>query len=93
MLDLVSISPIDTRALARSVSKTGRAVVVHEGPRNCGIAAEVIARINETAFEHLEAPLKRVTGVDIPFPFFQVERFYLPDADTIATAALETLRY
>ncbi|MCH7812653.1 MAG: alpha-ketoacid dehydrogenase subunit beta [Planctomycetes bacterium] len=93
VLDLVSISPMDTAALARSVSKTGRAVVVHEGPRSCGVAAEVIARINETAFEHLEAPIKRVTGFDIPFPFFQVERFYLPDADTITAAALETLRY
>ncbi len=93
VIDLVSISPMDTATLTASVAKTGRAVVVHEGPRNCGIAAEVIARINETAFEHLEAPIKRVTGYDIPFPFFQVERFYLPDADTIVAAALDTIRY
>lgn len=93
VLDLVSISPIDTQSLTESVSKTGRAVVIHEAPRTCGLASEVIARINETAFAHLEAPIKRVTGYDIHFPYFQVERYYLPDADTILTAALETMRY
>jgi len=93
VIDLVSISPIDTPTLTESVSKTGRAVVIHEAPRTCGVASEVIARINETAFAHLEAPIKRVTGYDIHFPYFQVERFYLPDADTILSAALETLRY
>ena len=93
VLDLVSISPIDTQSLTESVCKTGRAVVVHEAPRTCGLGAEVIARINETAFSHLEAPIKRVTGYDIHFPYFQVERYYLPDADTILAAALETMRY
>ncbi|MCH7721276.1 MAG: alpha-ketoacid dehydrogenase subunit beta [Planctomycetes bacterium] len=93
VLDLVSISPIDTQSLTESVSKTGRAVVIHEAPRTCGVAAELIARINETAFAHLEAPIKRVTGYDIQFPYFQVERYYLPDADTILAAARETMRY
>ena len=83
---------IDTQSLTESVCKTGRAVVVHEAPRTCGVAAELIARINETAFAHLEAPIKRVTGYDIHFPYFQVERYYLPDADTILAAALETMR-
>lgn len=84
---------IDTQSLTEAVSKTGRAVVVHEAPRTCGLASEIIARINDTAFGYLEAPIKRVTGYDIHFPYFQVERFYLPDADTILTAALETMRY
>jgi len=91
VIDLVCISPMDTHTLTESVAKTGRAVVVHEGPRNCGVAAEVIARINETAFAYLEAPVRRVTGYDIPFPYFQVERFYLPDAETIVNVALETI--
>lgn len=81
------------QSLTNSVSKTGRPVVIHEAPRTCGIASEVIARINETAFGYLEAPIKRVTGYDIHFPYFQVERFYLPDADTILTAAMKTMRY
>ncbi|MFQ5492523.1 MAG: alpha-ketoacid dehydrogenase subunit beta [Phycisphaerae bacterium] len=93
VIDLVSISPMDTQTLADSVSRTGRAVVIHEAPKNCGVGAEVIARINESAFAHLEAPIKRVTGYDIPYPFFQVERFYPPDAETITQAALETLSY
>ncbi len=91
VIDLLSIKPMDTETLATSVAKTGRCVIVHEGPRTCGIAAEIIARLNETCFEHLLAPIKRVTGYDIHFPFFQVEQHYLPDSDTIVAAAKETL--
>ena len=93
VIDLLSISPLDTETLVDSVSKTGRCVVVHEGPRTCGIAAEIIARINEHAFEHLLAPIKRVTGYDIHFPYFQCEEHYLPDAETIIEAVRETASY
>lgn len=93
VIDLLSISPMDTQTLVDSVSKTGRCVIVHEGPRTCGIAAEIIARLNEKAFEHLEAPIKRVTGYDIHFPYFQVEQHYLPDPDTIIEAVKRTLDY
>ncbi len=93
VIDLISIWPMDTETLAASVSKTGRAVVVHEGPRSCGIGAEVVARINESAFAHLEAPVARVTGYDIHFPFFQVERFYLPDSEAVVESALEAVNY
>lgn len=93
VIDLVCISPMDTDTLVQSVAKTGRVVVVHEAPRHCGVGAEVIARINESALHHLEGPVIRVTGYDIPFPYFQVEKYYMPDADTIRAAALETLDY
>ncbi len=93
VIDLLSISPLDTETLVDSVSTTGRCVVVHEGPRTCGIAAEIIARINEHAFEHLLAPIKRVTGYDIHFPYFQCEEHYLPDAETIIEAVRETMQY
>ncbi len=93
LIDLLSISPMDTQTIVDSVSKTGRCVIVHEGPRTCGIAAEIIARLNEKAFEHLEAPIKRVTGYDIHFPHFQVEQHYLPDPDTIIEAVKQTLAY
>ncbi len=93
VIDLLSISPMDTQKLVDSVSKTGRCVIVHEGPRTCGIAAEIIARLNEKAFEHLEAPIKRVTGYDIHFPYFQVEKHYLPDTGTIIEAVKQTLTY
>ena len=93
VIDLLCVSPIDTETLVGSVSKTGRCVIVHEGPRTCGVAAELIARINERAFEHLLAPIKRVTGYDIHFPYFQCEEHYLPDPETILEAVRETLAY
>ncbi len=93
IIDLLSISPMDTETLVTSVTKTGRCVIVHEGPRTCGVAAEIIARLNEHAFDRLLAPPKRVTGFDIHFPYFQCEEHYLPDAGSIVAAALETLRY
>ncbi|MHC5023288.1 MAG: alpha-ketoacid dehydrogenase subunit beta [Planctomycetota bacterium] len=93
VIDLLSIKPMDTETLVESVTKTGRCVIVHEGPRTCGVAAEIIARLNEHAFDHLHAPVKRVTGYDIHFPFFQVEKHYLPDPDTIIEAVQETMAY
>lgn len=93
VIDLLSIKPMDTETLASSVAKTGRCVIVHEGPRTCGIAAEIIARLNETCFEHLLAPIKRVTGYDIHFPFFQVEQHYLPDSDTVVEAVKQTMEW
>jgi len=91
VIDLLTVSPIDTHTLASSVSKTGRAVVVHEGPRTCGVAAEVVARVVESAFYHLEAPIRRLTGYDVHFPYFARERAYLPSAERIKRAALEIL--
>jgi len=93
VIDLLSISPMDTETLAASVAKTGRCVIVHEGPRTCGVAAEIIARINEHAFEHLIAPPRRVTGYDVHFPYFQTEEHYLPDPDTIIDAVRDTMAY
>lgn len=93
LIDLLSISPMDTGTLSTSVRKTGRCVIVHEGPRTCGVAAEIIARLNEHAFEFLCAPIRRVTGYDTHFPYFQVEQHYLPDADTIIEAVQETVAW
>jgi pyruvate dehydrogenase E1 component beta subunit len=93
VIDLLTVSPMDTQTIIESVQKTGRAVVIHEAPRTCGIAAEVIARINEQALLSLEAPIKRVTGYDLPIPYFARERAYLPDADKVVAAARETLSF
>ena len=83
VVDLRTVSPMDTETVVESVRKTGRCVVVHEAPRTNGIAAEVAARLNEAAFLHLEAPIERVTGYDVPFPFFAREDAYVPDRDRI----------
>jgi pyruvate dehydrogenase E1 component beta subunit len=91
LIDLLTISPMDTETLADSVQKTGRCVIVHEGQRTCGVAAEIIARLNEVVFEYLEAPIKRITGFDIPFPYFQVEEHFLPESEEIVLAIQETI--
>ncbi len=92
-IDLRTISPMDTAAVVASVEKTGRCVVVHEAPRTAGMAAEIVARINDEALLYLEAPVKRVTGYDVPVPFFAREEAYLPDADRIASAIERTVRF
>ncbi|USZ69939.1 alpha-ketoacid dehydrogenase subunit beta (plasmid) [Halorussus salilacus] len=83
VVDLRTVSPMDTEAVLDSVRKTGRCVVVHEAPRTGGFAAEILARINDDALYHLEAPVERVTGYDVPFPLFAREDAYRPDADRI----------
>jgi pyruvate/2-oxoglutarate/acetoin dehydrogenase E1 component len=86
VLDLRTLSPLDTEAIARSVKKTNRAVIVHEAPRSCGVGAEIVARINEKALLHLEAPVERVTGFDTVMPLPKLEQHYLPDAKRVAKA-------
>ncbi len=93
MIDLLSIAPLDTETILNSVRKTGRCVVIHEGPRTCGIGSEVVARINEGALLYLEAPIKRVTGYDVPIPYFAREKAYLPDGDKVVSAAREVLSF
>lgn len=93
VIDLLTIAPFDAATIIESVRKTGRCVVVHEGPRTCGLAAEIIARINENVLLYLEAPVRRVTGFDVPVPYFSKERAYLPDADKVVQASRETLSF
>jgi len=93
VVDLLTVKPLDTETFTNSVAKTGRAVVVHEGPRTCGVGAEVVARIVDKALMHLQAPIRRVTGYDVQFPYFARERAYLPHAERIAHAAREVLAF
>lgn len=93
VVDLLTVSPLDTETIRKSIEKTGRAVVVHEGPRTCGIGAEVVARIVENSLMHLEAPVRRLTGYDVQFPYFARERAFLPSAERIAHAAREVLAF
>jgi len=83
VVDLRSLSPFDDATLAESVRRTGRAIVVHEAPGFAGYGAEVAARLTEQCFHYLEAPILRITGLDIPYPPPRLERLHLPDADRI----------
>jgi 2-oxoisovalerate dehydrogenase E1 component beta subunit len=92
VIDLRSLQPLDLDALVESVTKTGRAVVVHEAPRTCGFGAELVALVQERCFLRLEAPIRRVTGLDTPFPY-TLEQEYLPRAPRILQALRETVAY
>jgi pyruvate dehydrogenase E1 component beta subunit len=93
VIDLLTVSPLDRETLARSVSRTGRAVAVHEAPRSFGPGAEIAATLMERCFLSLEAPIARVTTHDIPFPGFARERANVPDVARVVAAARETLAF
>jgi pyruvate dehydrogenase E1 component beta subunit len=93
VVDLLSISPMDTETIAVSARKTGRVVVAHEAQRSFGVGAEVMARVVETAFLQLEAPVRRVTAFDIVYPGFARERGWLPGSDRVLRAVRETLAF
>jgi pyruvate dehydrogenase E1 component beta subunit len=86
VLDLRSLVPLDLHALAESVRRTGRVVVVHEAPRTLGMGAEIAARVMEEGFDYLEAPVLRVTGYDVPYPPAALEQRYLPSIERIRAA-------
>jgi pyruvate dehydrogenase E1 component beta subunit len=83
VIDVRTISPLDDHTIVTSVQKTGRAVIVHEAVRTCGLGAEIIARINEKALLSLDAPVERVTGFDTVFPLYKMEHHYLPGPERI----------
>ncbi len=87
VIDLRSLKPLDESAILESVSKTGRAVVVHEAAAPCGIGAEVAAILAEKAYPHLKAPVVRLAGPDAPAAAsYPLEQAYVPQADAIVAA-------
>jgi pyruvate dehydrogenase E1 component beta subunit len=91
VLDLRSLKPLDESALLESVAKTGRAVVVQEAPRVSGFAAEVVALLAEKAIYDLQGPVLRVTGYDVPYPYWQIEDHYMPSVARVADAVRRLL--
>jgi pyruvate dehydrogenase E1 component beta subunit len=92
-IDVRTIAPMDVATLITSVEKTGRAVVVHEAPRTCGLGAEIVAQINEKALWSLQAPVERVTGFDTIFPLPQLEKYYLPTTERVVEAIRRVLAF
>jgi pyruvate dehydrogenase E1 component beta subunit len=93
VVDLRTLSPLDTETIVKSVEKTGRAIVVQESQRSAGIAAEVIAQINENAILKLEAPVKRVTPPDTVLGFPLIEDEWIPDASRVVKGIYEVLDF
>ena len=91
VIDLLTISPLDDEQFTASARKTGRVVIVHEACRSFGPGAEIVARLVEKAFFYLEAPIQRVTGFDVIFPYFAREQAYLPDVARILHGARAVL--
>jgi pyruvate/2-oxoglutarate/acetoin dehydrogenase E1 component len=93
VIDVRSLKPLDEETILASVAKTGRAVIVHEAPRVAGFGAEIAAVLAEKAILDLRAPVQRVTGYDVPFPFWSLEDEYLPSPARVAEAARRVLEF
>lgn len=93
VIDIRTIQPLDESTIISSVKRTGRAVIVHEAPRSGGWGAEIAARIQEHCLLNLKAPVQRVTGFDVPFPYFKLEFDYLPSVERITRAVNDVMRF
>src|SRR5262245_48480180 len=91
VIDVATVSPIDHDTILESVAKTGRLVIVHEAPRNCGVGAEIAATVAEHGLYDLQAPVQRVTGYDTVMPLSRLEYEYIPSIARITDAVRETL--
>lgn len=81
IIDLRTIYPADFETIFDSVEKTGRAMVLHEAPKSAGFGAEIVSRIQKEDILHLEAPVERVTGPDVPYPLYTLEDYYMPNKE------------
>jgi pyruvate dehydrogenase E1 component beta subunit len=93
IVDLRTLSPMDRETFVASVRKTGRALVVHEAPKTCGLGAEIAATIGESALLSLDAPVLRVTGQDITVPLPKNEGLYYPGPERILRAIRKLMEY
>ena len=91
VIDIATIKPLDIETILRSVEKTGRCLIVHEGARTCGVGAEISAQIMENCMADLLAPVQRVTGFDVVMPYFQLEKYYLPSVARIKASVMSLM--
>jgi 2-oxoisovalerate dehydrogenase E1 component beta subunit len=91
VIDLATISPIDSETILDSVAKTGRLVIVHEAARNCGVGAEIAAIVAEHGLYDLIAPIQRVTGFDTIMPLYRLENDYIPSVARIVDGVKKTM--
>jgi 2-oxoisovalerate dehydrogenase E1 component beta subunit len=94
ILDLRTLSPLDREAIAQTVKKTNKVILLHEDTRTGGLAGEIAAVINEEAFDDLDGPIVRITGLDTPVPFSPpLEHFFMPKVEDVVREARRLRRY
>jgi pyruvate dehydrogenase E1 component beta subunit len=93
IVDLRSLKPLDEEALLASAAKTGRVVIVQEAPRVAGFGAEIAAVLAEKAILDLRGPVLRVTGYDVPYPYWKIEDAYMPSVERVVDACRRLLSY
>src|SRR5262245_50366720 len=93
VLDIRSLKPLDEDALLASAAKTGRVVIVQEAPRTAGFGAELAAILAEKAILDLRGPVLRVTGYDVPYPYWKIEDAYMPSVERVADAVRRLLEF
>jgi pyruvate/2-oxoglutarate/acetoin dehydrogenase E1 component len=93
VLDVRTLKPLDEDALLASAAKTGRVMIVQEAPRTAGYAAELAAVLAEKAMLDLRGPVVRVTGYDVPYPYWKLEDAYMPSVERVVDAASRLLEF
>ena len=93
VLDIRTLKPLDEEALVASAAKTGRVVIVQEAPRTAGFGAELAAILAEKAILDLRGPVLRVTGYDVPYPYWKIEDAYMPSVERVVDAVGQLLRF
>jgi pyruvate/2-oxoglutarate/acetoin dehydrogenase E1 component len=93
VLDIRTLKPLDEDALLASAAKTGRVVIVQEAPRVAGFGAELAAVLAEKAILDLRGPVLRVTGYDVPYPYWKIEDAYMPSVERVVDAARRLLAF
>lgn len=93
VIDLRSLYPLDRDAIAASVKKTGRALIVHEAQKTAGVGAEIVSLINDEALMYLRAPIQRITGFDVPVPQFSLEDLYVPTVERVRAGIATAIQF
>jgi pyruvate/2-oxoglutarate/acetoin dehydrogenase E1 component len=93
VLDLRTLKPLDEEALLATAAKTGRVVIVQEAPRTAGFGAELAAILAEKAMLDLRGPVLRVTGYDVPYPYWKLEDAYMPSVERVVDAVRKLLQF
>ncbi len=94
IIDLRTLQPWDKQAVLESVAKTSKLLILHEDTRTSGFGAEIAAQVAEEAFEHLDAPIRRVAAPDTPVPFSPpLEKAFIPQVEDVAAALRELIEY